>query len=83
MIRKEAWERYQEEINGTIQAYREEMGKHLSGRAKELEGIVADAVDRLREPILKQRKTPLCYVHFSSAGGFDPEGLSAVGAGHG
>ena len=65
MIRKEAWERYQEEINGTIQAYREEMGKHLSGRAKELEGIVADAVDRLREPILKQRKTPLCYVHFS------------------
>ena len=53
MIRKEAWERYQEEIKGTIQAYREEMGRHLSGQAKEWEGIVADAVDRL------------CYVHFS------------------
>ena len=30
MIRKEAWERYQEEIKGTIQAYREEMGKAKS-----------------------------------------------------
>ena len=65
MIRKEAWERYQEEIKGTIQAYREEMGRNLSGQAKEWEGIVADAVDRLREPVLKQRKMPLCYVHFS------------------
>ncbi len=65
MNRKEAWERYQEEIKGTLQTYREEMGRHLSGQTEELEQIVADAVDRLREPVLKQRKAPLCYVHFS------------------